>query len=185
MTSLLDGRLPLMVLTEDSSFSEWRARLRALLNAEDLIHVLDETPPGEDATAAVRTESNSRACAFIIQLRGTHNDQTKPRQDWLMYPVTNDAQRDDSADLDDNQDVFDEPEEIPDVDVEPEYLPIPAAVAEGEEIPRDEASSSVKSPKQFLRAAQCSAISDTGWSSRVKLSLCGKAKGTQLQPSQQ
>uniref|UniRef100_A0ACB8FX13 Uncharacterized protein n=1 Tax=Sphaerodactylus townsendi TaxID=933632 RepID=A0ACB8FX13_9SAUR len=69
---------------------------------------------------------------------GAHDDQTKPQQDWLMYPVANDAQRDDSADLDDNQDVFDEPEEIPDVDVEPEYLPIPAAVAEGEEIPRDE-----------------------------------------------
>uniref|UniRef100_A0ACB8G5X9 Uncharacterized protein n=1 Tax=Sphaerodactylus townsendi TaxID=933632 RepID=A0ACB8G5X9_9SAUR len=65
---------------------------------------------------------------------------TRPQaqQDWLMYPVANDAQRDDSLDLDDNQDVLDEPEEIPDVDVEPEYLPIPAAAAEGEEIPRDE-----------------------------------------------
>uniref|UniRef100_A0ACB8ETA7 Uncharacterized protein n=1 Tax=Sphaerodactylus townsendi TaxID=933632 RepID=A0ACB8ETA7_9SAUR len=79
---------------------------------------------------------------------GAHNDQTKPQQDWLMYPVANDAQRDDSADLDDNQDVFDEPEEIPDVDVEPEYLPIPAAVAEGEEIPRDE--SPLPSPSSLL-----------------------------------
>uniref|UniRef100_A0ACB8EL76 Uncharacterized protein n=1 Tax=Sphaerodactylus townsendi TaxID=933632 RepID=A0ACB8EL76_9SAUR len=83
---------------------------------------------------SVQFEENEMA----MSPEGAHNDQTKPQQDWLMYPVANDAQRDDSADLDDNQDVFDEPEEIPDVDVEPEYLPVPAAVAEGEEIPRDE-----------------------------------------------
>uniref|UniRef100_A0ACB8F7U1 Uncharacterized protein n=1 Tax=Sphaerodactylus townsendi TaxID=933632 RepID=A0ACB8F7U1_9SAUR len=67
-----------------------------------------------------------------------HIDQTEPRQDWLMYPVTDDAQRDDSADLDDNQDVFDVPEEISDDSSEPESLPVPAAAAEGEEIPRAE-----------------------------------------------
>uniref|UniRef100_A0ACB8E9K4 Uncharacterized protein n=1 Tax=Sphaerodactylus townsendi TaxID=933632 RepID=A0ACB8E9K4_9SAUR len=83
---------------------------------------------------SVQFEENEMA----MSPEGAHDDQTKPQQDWLMYPVANDAQRDDSADLDDNQDVFDEPEEIPDVDVEPEYLPIPAAAAEGEEIPRDE-----------------------------------------------
>uniref|UniRef100_A0ACB8E8D2 Uncharacterized protein n=1 Tax=Sphaerodactylus townsendi TaxID=933632 RepID=A0ACB8E8D2_9SAUR len=83
---------------------------------------------------SVQFEENEMA----MSPEGAHDNQTKPQQDWLMYPVANDAQRDDSADLDDNQDVFDEPEEIPDVDVEPEYLPVPAAVAEGEEIPRDE-----------------------------------------------
>uniref|UniRef100_A0ACB8FJU2 Uncharacterized protein n=1 Tax=Sphaerodactylus townsendi TaxID=933632 RepID=A0ACB8FJU2_9SAUR len=75
---------------------------------------------------SVQFEENEMA----MSPEGAHDDQTKPQQDWLIYPVANDAQRDDT-DLNDNQDVFDEPEEIPDVDVEPEYLPIPAAVAEG------------------------------------------------------
>uniref|UniRef100_A0ACB8F530 Uncharacterized protein n=1 Tax=Sphaerodactylus townsendi TaxID=933632 RepID=A0ACB8F530_9SAUR len=69
-------------------------------------------------------------------------------------------------DLDDNQDVFDEPEEIPDVDVEPEYLPIPAAVAEGEEIPRDEVSQvSVESCEQYTTCGECLSSGDPhcGW----------------------
>uniref|UniRef100_A0ACB8FR04 Uncharacterized protein n=1 Tax=Sphaerodactylus townsendi TaxID=933632 RepID=A0ACB8FR04_9SAUR len=94
---------------------------------------------------SVQFEENEMA----MSPEGHTMTQTKPQQDWLMYPVANDAQRDDSADLDDNQDVFDEPEEIPDVDVEPEYLPIPEAAAEGAESPRDEVRRSERQTKEY------------------------------------
>uniref|UniRef100_A0ACB8FC62 Uncharacterized protein n=1 Tax=Sphaerodactylus townsendi TaxID=933632 RepID=A0ACB8FC62_9SAUR len=84
---------------------------------------------------------------------GAHSNQTEPQQDWVMYPVADDAQRDDSADLDDNQDVFEVPEEIPDNNSEPESLPVPAAAAEGEEIPRDEFKLPISTNAWFMGQA--------------------------------